>query len=47
LCRAVTSGSAPGICQPTGSKWTPLTESAFDGETYDRELPARQRATLY
>jgi PPOX class probable FMN-dependent enzyme len=24
-----------------------LTESAFDGDAYDRELPARQRATLY
>lgn len=24
-----------------------LTESQFDGEKYDRELPARQRATLY
>ncbi len=24
-----------------------LTEAAFDGETYDRELPARQKATLY
>jgi len=24
-----------------------LTDSAVDGDTYDRELPARQRATLY
>jgi hypothetical protein len=24
-----------------------LTDSELDGETYDRELPARQRATLY
>ncbi|MEO8058634.1 MAG: pyridoxamine 5'-phosphate oxidase family protein [Burkholderiales bacterium] len=24
-----------------------LTDGAFDGTTYDRELPARQRATLY
>ena len=24
-----------------------LTQNAFDGATYDRELPARQRATLY
>ena len=24
-----------------------LTDAAFDGATYDRELPARQRATLY
>ena len=30
-----------------GELLSALTESAFDGETYDRELPARQRATLY
>jgi hypothetical protein len=24
-----------------------LTDGGFDGATYDRELPARQRATLY
>jgi hypothetical protein len=24
-----------------------LTEAAIDGEAYDRELPARQRTTLY
>jgi uncharacterized protein len=24
-----------------------LTDGDFDGSTYDRELPARQRATLY
>ena len=24
-----------------------LTESRVDGESYDRDLPARQRATLY
>ena len=30
-----------------GAILSALTESAFDGETYDRELPARQRATLY
>jgi uncharacterized protein len=37
------------------SEWLPtpgkilaaLTEGAFDGATYDRELPARQSATLY
>ncbi len=30
-----------------GAILSALTESAFDGATYDRELPARQRATLY
>lgn len=30
-----------------GAILSALTASAFDGETYDRELPARQRATLY
>ncbi|SEK37765.1 hypothetical protein SAMN05518845_101126 [Variovorax sp. YR750] len=30
-----------------GAILSALTEAAFDGETYDRELPARQRATLY
>ncbi|CAA2104969.1 pyridoxamine 5'-phosphate oxidase family protein [Variovorax paradoxus] len=30
-----------------GAILSALTGSAFDGATYDRELPARQRATLY
>lgn len=30
-----------------GAILSALTEAAFDGETYDKELPARQRATLY
>ncbi|WP_422086642.1 pyridoxamine 5'-phosphate oxidase family protein [Variovorax sp.] len=30
-----------------GAILSALTEAAFDGETYDRELPARQKATLY
>jgi hypothetical protein len=30
-----------------GAILSELTARAFDGETYDRELPARQRATLY
>jgi PPOX class probable FMN-dependent enzyme len=30
-----------------GAILSALTASAFDGETYDKELPARQRATLY
>ena len=36
----------PAVPTP-GAILSALTESAFDGETYDRELPARQRATLY
>ena len=36
----------PAVLTP-GAILSALTESAFDGETYDRELPARQRATLY
>jgi PPOX class probable FMN-dependent enzyme len=30
-----------------GAILSALTDAAFDGETYDRELPTRQRATLY
>jgi len=30
-----------------GAILSALTDAAFDGETYDRELPARQRSTLY
>ena len=30
-----------------GAILSALTEAAFDGENYDRELPARQKATLY
>ncbi|MGJ7524126.1 pyridoxamine 5'-phosphate oxidase family protein [Variovorax sp. GB1P17] len=30
-----------------GAILSALTESAFDGQTYDRELPARQQSTLY
>ena len=43
--------SAPPV--PAGTVPTPgamlaaLTESAIDGEAYDRELPQRQRSTLY
>jgi uncharacterized protein len=42
--------AAPDIRQrlPTPGKiLATLTEGQFDGATYDRELPARQRATLY
>lgn len=30
-----------------GAILSALTDAAFDGESYDRELPARQRTTLY
>ncbi|MDQ0591150.1 pyridoxamine 5'-phosphate oxidase family protein [Variovorax paradoxus] len=30
-----------------GAILSALTDAAFDGEVYDRELPARQRSTLY
>lgn len=30
-----------------GAMLAALTESGIDGETYDRELPARQQSTLY
>ena len=30
-----------------GAILSAITQAAFDGETYDRELPARQQATLY
>ncbi|MCY1550489.1 pyridoxamine 5'-phosphate oxidase, FMN-binding family [compost metagenome] len=30
-----------------GAILSALTDAAFDGESYDRELPARQRSTLY
>lgn len=30
-----------------GTILSALTDTAFDGEAYDRELPARQRSTLY
>lgn len=37
----------PRTVPTPGAILSALTDSAFDGETYDRELPARQRATLY
>ena len=34
--------------KPTpGALLASITQGSFDGETYDRELPARQQATLY
>jgi PPOX class probable FMN-dependent enzyme len=40
----------PGAPRPVpsaGSMLAALTDSAIDGEAYDRDLPERQRATLY
>jgi PPOX class probable FMN-dependent enzyme len=40
------SGERPAV--PTaGQIMAALNEAGFDGETYDRELPTRQRSTLY
>ena len=38
---------APRTVPTPGAILSALTDAAFDGVTYDRELPARQRATLY
>ena len=40
----------PGTPRPVptpGALLASITQGSFDGETYDRELPARQQATLY
>lgn len=36
----------PDVPTP-GAILSALTDAAFDGAAYDRELPARQQATLY
>jgi uncharacterized protein len=41
------STESSGKVPSPGEILATLTESQFDGEKYDRELPARQRATLY
>ena len=38
---------APRTVPTPGAILSALTDAAFDGVTYDRELPARQQATLY
>ncbi|PBI92769.1 Pyridoxamine 5'-phosphate oxidase [Variovorax boronicumulans] len=38
---------APRTVPTPGAILSALTDAAFDGATYDRELPARQQATLY
>ncbi len=40
------SGARPDVPTP-GAILQALTDSEFDGEKYDRDLPGRQRATLY
>ena len=46
LWRPVPEG-APRTVPSPGSMLAALTDSAIDGEQYDRDLPERQRATLY
>lgn len=46
LWQPVPPEARPPVPSP-GTILTALTDSQFDGETYDRELPARQRDTLY
>ncbi|PLC03986.1 pyridoxamine 5'-phosphate oxidase [Variovorax sp. RO1] len=38
---------APRTVPTPGAILSALSDAAFDGVTYDRELPARQRSTLY
>ncbi|MNW04974.1 hypothetical protein D3C71_2011540 [compost metagenome] len=38
---------APRTVPTPGAILSALTDAAFDGVTYDRELPTRQQATLY
>jgi PPOX class probable FMN-dependent enzyme len=38
---------SPRPVPTAGAMLAALTDAAIDGETYDRELPARQRASLY
>ncbi|QFZ85751.1 pyridoxamine 5'-phosphate oxidase family protein [Variovorax paradoxus] len=39
--------TVPRTVPTPGAILSALTDAAFDGATYDRELPARQRSTLY
>lgn len=41
------ASDAPRTVPTAGEILSALTSNTFDGDTYDRELPARQRATLY
>lgn len=44
---APVASDAPRNVPTAGEILSALTSNTFDGDTYDRELPARQRATLY
>ena len=46
LWQATTEGAPRHVPSP-GSMLAALTDSAIDGEQYDRDLPERQRSTLY
>lgn len=46
LWNAVPPGTPRPVPTP-GALLASITQGSFDGETYDRELPARQQATLY
>ncbi|MEO8937467.1 MAG: pyridoxamine 5'-phosphate oxidase family protein [Burkholderiaceae bacterium] len=41
------NAARPGDVPTAGAMLAALTQSEFDGAQYDRELPERQRATLY
>ncbi len=43
----LTAKGAPRHVPSPGSMLAALTDSAIDGEQYDRDLPERQRSTLY
>jgi uncharacterized protein len=46
LWQAAPQSRPEGVPTP-GAMLQALTASAIDGEQYDRELPARQKSTLY
>ena len=46
LWTAAAEGTPPAV-PSAGAVLSALTDAAIDGEKYDRELPARQRSTLY
>jgi PPOX class probable FMN-dependent enzyme len=46
LWQPIAEGASRRVPSP-GSMLAALTDSAIDGEQYDRDLPERQRATLY
>ena len=46
LWTAAAEGKVPAV-PSAGTVLSALTDAAIDGDKYDRELPARQRSTLY